>query len=100
MVVPFRRIPILALITIIIRTRIVDFTAITDLVHASMAEGGEAMAGMAEGGGAMAGADMAGKVTVGEGMVGEGMVVGIETEVLPHIIRLGDNYVKSLFNRF
>jgi hypothetical protein len=92
MVVPFplRRIPILALITIIIRTRIVDFTAITDLVHASMAEGG----------GAMAGADMAGKVTVGEGMVGEGMVVGIETEVLPHIIRLGDNYVKSLFDRF
>jgi hypothetical protein len=85
MVVPFRRIPILALITIIIRTRIVDFTAITDLVHASMAEGG----------GAMAGADMAGKVTVGEGMV-----VGVETEVLPHIIRLGDNYVKSLFDRF
>jgi hypothetical protein len=67
---PFRRIPMLALITITVRTRMAGFTAITDLGHASMGE---------EGGGGMAGADMAGQVTAGEVMVGQD-VVGAETE--------------------
>lgn len=67
---PFRRIPMLALITITVRTRMAGFTAITDLGHASMGE---------EGGGGMAGADMAGQVTAGQDVVGEAMV-GAETE--------------------
>lgn len=74
---PFRRIPMLALITITVRTRMAGFTAITDLGHASMGE---------EGGGGMAGADMAGKVTAGEVMVGQDVVgeamVGAETEAM------------------
>lgn len=81
---PFLRILMLALITIMARTHIVDFTAITGLDHVSMAEDGE---------------DTTGEHAAGMGMAGEDMV-GVEAEVMSQIICLGGSHVKALFDRF
>ncbi|WP_292435665.1 hypothetical protein [Methylobacter sp.] len=85
-----RRILMLALITIMVRTRMAGFMAITGLGHATMVAGGEDMAG----------ADMAGQVTVGRVTAGEAMVggdmVGVETEDMRQITCSG----KALLDRF
>lgn len=90
----------LALITIIPRTHIADFTATTDLGRTSMVEGGEAMAGMGMAGQVAVGQATDGRGTAGEAMVGKVMageaMVGVEIEVTRQITCLGDSQVKSL----